>query len=341
MNAAHGALVRVRLILVLARPALVILLGMFAALGVAHAGHAEDHGALLRALLVVVGFVTFAVAVNDLSDIAVDRINLAGDLSRPLVVGTATTIEVRIVAVVGALVALVVAATIGWACAAITLAGLLLACAYSIPPLQLSRRGFVAPLLLPFGFVAVPFLAGILAARPSIKMSDLGLLGGLYLGFIGRILLKDFRDVRGDALLGKRTFLVRRGRVWTCRLSAALWVAGSAVLMAVAEVNMSIVLAYAAFLVAALLLLGALERSTSPRTDEALIAAIAICGRGLILALLVHYGTAQAATAPVLAGLLMAVVTLAMLWWAVDIARFGEQTNLLVPADRSTSQDIS
>lgn len=57
--------------------------------------------------------------------------------------------------------------------------------------------------------MAVLYLLGIFAARGSVGRTDLLLLAGLYAGFIGRIVLKDFRDVRGDALFGKRTFLVR------------------------------------------------------------------------------------------------------------------------------------
>ena len=56
---------------------------------------------------------------------------------------------------------------------------------------------------------------------------DLALLAALYVGFVGRIVLKDFRDVVGDRLFGKRTFLVRHGRRTTCVLSAACWVGGT------------------------------------------------------------------------------------------------------------------
>jgi 4-hydroxybenzoate polyprenyltransferase len=50
----------------------------------------------------------------------------------------------------------------------------------------------------------------------------------------GRILLKDFRDVHGDAMFGKRTFLVRHGRGVTCAVSACCWTAGTAVILAAA-----------------------------------------------------------------------------------------------------------
>ena len=63
-----------------------------------------------------------------------------------------------------------------------------------------------------------------------MRAVDLLLLAGLYAGFVGRILLKDFRDVRGDALFGKRTFLVRHGRGATCTLSAIFMTLGVSVL---------------------------------------------------------------------------------------------------------------
>ena len=331
MTAARDLAGRVRLFFLLARPPLVILLAMFAALGVAQAGHAADLEALALALLVVVGFVACAVAVNDLSDVAVDRVNLPDDPSRLLASGAASVLEMRTIAVVGASCAMVVSATIGWLSTASTAAGLLLAVAYSLPPLQLSKRGVIASLLLPFGFVAVPFLTGILAAGSAVSVPDLGLLAGLYLGFVGRILLKDFRDVRGDALLGKRTFLVRHGRVRTCGLSSALWLAGSVTLAAVTGVRAPVVVAYTVLVAVALFLLRALARSTSARRDEALVGAIAIVGRGLVLALLVHYGTVQAGTGELVSAIVMAMVTGAILVWASDVARHGTTTALFAP----------
>jgi 4-hydroxybenzoate polyprenyltransferase len=323
---------RVRLFFLLARPPLVIVLALFACLGVAQAGHAADLRALAPALLVVVGFVTCAVAVNDLSDVAVDQVNLPADPHRPLVSGAASTLEMRTFAIVGATGALVVSAAIGWLSVATTAAGLLLALAYSLPPTRLSKRGVLAPLLLPFGFVAVPFLTGVLAAGSAVTFPDLALLAGLYLGFIGRILLKDFRDVRGDTLFGKRTFLVRHGRAWTCALSGSLWVAGSAALVAVTGVRAPVVLAYTLLVGVALVLLRALARSTSAHRDEALVGALASVGRGLVLTLLVHYGTVQAGTGAVGSAVVMAAVTAAILVWAVDVARHGSTTALFVPA---------
>jgi 4-hydroxybenzoate polyprenyltransferase len=157
------------------------------------------------------------VALNDLADEAIDRVNLPGDRRRPLVAGTATRRELVATAAGAAVVALGVSATLHWAATVAVAAGLVLSAAYSLRPPRVADRGVVACLLLPAGYVAVPYLVGVLGTRGSIHPGDLALLGGLYAGFIGRIVLKDFRDVHGDRLFGKRTFLVRHGRRWTAR----------------------------------------------------------------------------------------------------------------------------
>src|SRR5205085_2049107 len=83
---------------------------------------------------------------------------------------------------------------------------------YSRRPLRISDRGAVASFLLPVGYVAVPFLVGFFGVGGRLRARDFVLLAGLWVTFVGRILLKDFRDVEGDAMFGKRTYLVRHGR---------------------------------------------------------------------------------------------------------------------------------
>ena len=100
--------------------------------------------------------------------------------------------------------------------------------------------------------------------------------------------------MRGDALFGKRTFLVRHGRRATCRLSAAFLVAGVAVLPFVRDVSVALIAAYVVFLGVTLALLTALARSTNARRDSALIAAIAILGRGMLVTLYAHFAMVAA-----------------------------------------------
>ena len=165
----------------------------------------------------------FSVVVNDLADAAIDRVNLPADPSRPLVSGAGTRHDLVGVAAGAALAAVAVAGWIGPQALVVVVAGLLVSSAYSW---QLSRRGAVASLVLPALFVAVPFLVGLFEVRTDVRRADLVLLAGLYLGFVGRILLKDFRDLAGDTLYGKRTFLVRHGRRATCLFAAVGWTLG-------------------------------------------------------------------------------------------------------------------
>lgn len=322
---------RLRVLVLLARPAVLLLLGLFAAAGLAQGGAGNDPVLLARALFVVGGFILCSVVVNDLADEAIDRVNLPGEAGRPLVTGAGTRSEFPLIAAVAAAAALGASATIGWRAAVVVAAGLALSLAYSLPPLRLSDRGAVATMLLPAGYVAVPFLVGLLSVRPTLAGGDLVLLLGLYLGFIGRILLKDFRDVVGDALFGKRTFLVRHGRGWTCVCSAVGWVAGSVALLGVREVTVPLVLAQVVWVTAALALLWALARDMGARRDEWLISAIAIVGRGMVLTLVTHLGTTDAGWSPWAAAAALAAVTAVVLGQGITMARHGPTGRLRVP----------
>ena len=317
---------RFRLLVLLTRPAVVVLLGLFAMTGLAQAGAGDDQWLLIKALVIVVSFLLFSVVLNDLADEAIDRVNLAGDRSRPLVSGSSTHTEFIAIGATAAVVAIVTSALVSALAVAVVLGGLGLSASYSLRPVRLADRGAVASLLLPAGYVAVPYLVGIFSVRSHLTASDLALLGGLYIGFIGRILLKDFRDVRGDALFGKRTFLVRYGRRATCAVSAACWVAGTVTLAGVRGLNPAFVGAYVVFVAVALGLLRALAVERGARRDEAIISAIAIVGRGMIVTLVGHLSMTDAHWAPVPYVAVMGAVVAVMLGQATVMARRGRIT---------------
>ena len=155
------------------------------------------------------------------------------------------------------------------------------------------------------------------------------MLGGLYLGFTGRILLKDFRDVRGDALFGKRTFLVRRGRGPTCAVSACLWTAGTClILLTVRHLTPALLVAEAACNAAALGLLHHLARDRGPRRDELLISAIAIVGRGMIVILAAHLSMTDAGWSALRASLVIAALTAATASLVDSMLRHGPAARL-------------
>lgn len=354
---------RVRLLYLLARPAVLVLLALFAATGLAQAAHgqgapalgtsalgtsalgtsalgtsapemwAPEMWALARVLVVVAAFLLFSVACNDLADEAIDRVNLPGDGRRPLVAGTANRHEMVVLACGSAVVALGASCTLRWPGIVVTVAGLACSAAYSLRPVRLADRGAVASVALPACYVAVPYLLGILAVRPSVRPADLALLAGLYVGFIGRILLKDFRDVRGDTLFGKRTFLVRHGRRWTCRFSAACWTVGAVLLVvAVPHPGAALIGGSAAYLVMSLGLLRALASARSHRREEALIAALAITGRGLIVSVLAYLSMTGAGWSPVAVAAGLAALLGLTAGQAALMARRGPATRLTVAA---------
>lgn len=320
---------RVRLLVLVARPAVIMLLGLFAATGLAQAGHGEDRLLLARVLTVVVGFLIFSVACNDLADEAIDRVNLPGDARRPLVTGAASRRDLVVTAVVGAAGALAVSATLRWPAVVVTVAGLALSAGYSLRPVRLAERGAVASLVLPACYVAVPYLLGVFAVRGVARPGDLLLLAGLYAGFIGRILLKDFRDVRGDAMFGKRTFLVRHGRGWTCVFSACCWTAGTALILATARRPTGALLAAEIVCLAvALGLIRALATDRGVRRDERLISAIAIVGRSMILLVLGHLSMVHAGVRAAPYDVVIGVLTAIVLAQATVMARRGPVTRL-------------
>ena len=321
---------RGRLLLALCRPAVLALFGLFAVTAMAQAGVTDRPVTLTIALLSIVGYLVFSVVLNDLADEAIDRINLPADPGRPLVAGSADRRRMGQIAAAGAVVAVGSAAVLSWLSALVVLSGLALSAAYSLRPIRIAERGAVASLLLPLGYVAVPFLVGILAVRSRVTGADLTLLGGLYVGFIGRILLKDFRDVRGDALFGKRTFLVRHGRRATCSFSAVCWVAGSTVVAAIRGATLDLAVAYALFTLLALALLRALSVEAGARRDEALVGAVALVGRGTIVTVIGHLSVTDAGWNGLRYHLVMAAFAAVTVGQAVSMARRGPITRLTV-----------
>jgi 4-hydroxybenzoate polyprenyltransferase len=286
---------RLRLVLLVVRPAVALLLVLYAGIGLSEAGAVTDTWLVFRVLLAVAGFLLFSVACNDIADERIDRVNLSGDQRRPLVADTGHRREMRVIGATSAVLAVSVSATLGWPCLVVVTCGLLCSAGYSVRPVRLADRGAVASLMLPACYVAVPYLLGLLAAGPVRSATSLWLLAGLYVGFIGRILLKDFRDVRGDALFGKRTFLVRHGRRATCVFSACCLAVGAALLLlGLPAPSVPLILGYEGGTVAMIALLRVLAWDNGRHRDEWVISAIAIVGRGMLLLLLAWLGMRSA-----------------------------------------------
>lgn len=150
-----------------------------------------------------------ATSINDLADFEIDKINLKKELDRPLVNNQSNAGSLVIIAILSAVLALLMLLIVSWQSSVLFLSLILLNYIYSVPPIRVSYRGLLAPALLPIGYVVLPFLLGIMMVAGSYNTITVLVLSGLYMLFFSRVLLKDFRDVKGDKKFGKLTFLLR------------------------------------------------------------------------------------------------------------------------------------
>lgn len=214
------------------RPRTVLMMLLFAAIGDAATKQSASYDyyrLILTAILLGCLFIS-ATTVNDIADEEIDKINLSKDKRRPLAVSSAQKKHLRILNIAAFVTALGVAFAIKPILVVLVLIAVFLSYIYSMPPIKISHRGFIAPLLLPINYVLFPFLIGASLHPGGWNKQVTILLLGLYISFIGRIILKDFRDVKGDAMFGKRTFLVRYGPKNTCEVAGAAWVIGDLII---------------------------------------------------------------------------------------------------------------
>lgn len=281
---------RVKLLIAMVRPPAAMVLLIFAALGMAQAGAIEQvHPLFTTVLLILAAGFTNATCLNDITDESIDKVNFAGRGDRPLVRGTAGPNQLFLIAGAAAVIVLSLGWSANWRVGVVVTVGLVLNAAYSVPPIRLAERGGVATALLPLGYVVVPFLVGAFSAAPSLTREGAILLAGLYLTFAGRIILKDFRDVEGDAMFGKRTFLLRHGRRATCRVSGALWLAGAFLVPYLFGARSPVLPASAVLIGSILWALNILSSTEDKPRQLKVIWSIACAGRGLSLLILTGY----------------------------------------------------
>jgi 4-hydroxybenzoate polyprenyltransferase len=305
----------------LIRPPFAVLLGLDAALGMVQTGHLPSIASQVVALVAVGAWMLFAVAVNDLADEEIDRVNLAEDARRVIVSGRATRPQITGIAFVSAVIALGAAAAVGWMAVVVVAGGLALAAAYSLPPFRLSGRGTLTSALLPLGYVAVPYLVGAASAGATVHRLHPVLLAGMYLGFMGRLALKDFRDEHGDRLYGKRTTLVRHGRERTCLFSAVLWSAGAVVSLRALPSGVSTTAAMVAYILVVVALLADIARDNVGTRDVANIAAIATIGRALVYTAIIQLATNMSGWSALHQNLIVGGAAIASLGLARDVRR--------------------
>jgi 4-hydroxybenzoate polyprenyltransferase len=169
---------------------------------------------------------------------------------------------------------------------------------YSLPPVKLSYRTFLAPMTLAVAYVGIPYWVGAVTAGERPDASELPLMAALYLLFVGRIILKDFRDREGDAAYGKPTFLLKYGKPATCLASFVAIVVGDGLLTSALVGRLWLAVLLQPYVVTAAIMLYRLYRVESRKDEQLAIGVGAKMGNGLLATLLgavvlVGYGADQ------------------------------------------------
>lgn len=261
----------------------VVTLWTFLLLGLARHAGPMPSGELALAILALGAGYAVATTANDIADVAIDRVNRPRDAGRPLVTGDATVTDLwRTNALAGG-VALAAAIPLGTQRLAIVGSSLAVSYAYSVGPIRLSHRWTLAPIALALAYVAIPYALGVSIAGKGWDGRDIPLVAGLFVLFVARIVLKDFRDRLGDAAFGKPTLLLRLGKRATCLVSVIGAALGTAILIAGLHVPAPVAAMLAICGVGIEWMLIRLARTHDPRSEQVAIGIAARAGNGLLI----------------------------------------------------------
>ena len=266
-----------------------------------------------------------ATCLNDVADRDIDLVNHPRDQGRPLVTGDATVRDLSKLHRIASLLAVAAAVPLGWKGLGVVIVSLGIGHAYSLPPVRLSFRTYLAPLVLGVAYVLVPYAFGVLAAGRSATAGDAVFAAALFALFVARINLKDFRDRVGDARFGKPTLLLRFGKTATCTVSLLALVVGDVLLLAAIRPSPAVGVLLELFVAAVGWMLLVLWRSELPRAEQVAIGIGARMGNGLLIVVLAWLVLSGAgATEPETFGLAAALAVVFGLGFAALVRRPGE-----------------
>lgn len=274
------------------RPRILVTCYAIAFLGAAVSGSITSKTITIIVILIL--WYIHAASVNDHSDRYIDAINLRNPTDRPLITQDASHSKLWLVHYVAGLLAVFLSAFYGLGAVVFTIGMLALDYAYSIKPIRISDRGILSQFLLAFAYVYYPFTLGFWSSNSGGAYPWL-ISFGIYLAFVARLLLKDFRDVKGDKKHGKMTFVLRHGVEATCKISALFWLVSLAIVAYAVSFNLGLTVVLLVGLIQALVFLNMLARSSSIKGHESMVALIAKTANITLLAILMYY-LAQAQT---------------------------------------------
>jgi len=186
--------------------------------------------ALLGVLLAGPLVCAMSQAINDWYDRHVDAIN---EPHRPIPSGRVPGRWGLYIAGLWSVLSLLVASLLGpWVVVA-TVLGLVLAWAYSAPPLRLKRNGWLGCAACGFSYEGLAWVTGAAAmAGGALPRWEILALAGLYsIGAHGIMTLNDFKAIAGDRETGIRSLPVSLGADRAARVACAIMIAPQAVVV--------------------------------------------------------------------------------------------------------------
>lgn len=177
--------------------------------------------ALLGVLLAGPLVCAMSQAINDWYDRHVDAIN---EPHRPIPSGRVPGLWGLYIAGIWTLLSLAVAAVLGaWVLVA-TVVGLVLAWAYSAPPLRLKRNGWWGNAACGFSYEGLAWVTGAAAMLGGkLPSSAILVLAVLYsIGAHGIMTLNDFKAIKGDSAMGIRSLPVSLGPQRAAQVACAI-----------------------------------------------------------------------------------------------------------------------
>lgn len=263
------------------RPRVTIMLWALAFIGSASVG--SPNFLTILSLPVLMIWYIHATTVNDFSDFAIDKINLKKANDRPLVSGKLSFKQMWVIHILSGITVLLLSFLYGLGAVLLTVVMLIIDYAYSLKPVRLSDRGIIAQFVLAFVYVYYPLSLGYWSNGGTNYPWVISF--SIFLAFMARMLLKDFRDVVGDRKYNKMTFLLRHGTKKTVILSFVFWVL-SALIMSWVVRSIAISLVLLTALAMAFKLLQYLVATDDHDKQQVIIVFIAKAANALIIMLL-------------------------------------------------------
>ena len=159
-------------------------------------------------------------AINDWFDRHVDAIN---EPDRPIPSGRIPGRWGLYISLIGTVLSLLLAALLGvWVLAA-TVVALLLAWAYSMPPIRLKQNGWWGNTAVGISYEGIAWFTGAAAMLSALPSGPILILAALYsLGAHGIMTLNDFKAVAGDRRMGIASLPVQLGVDTAARVACAV-----------------------------------------------------------------------------------------------------------------------